>query len=140
MQADWIGLCRKNLSIDDFGTGYSSLAYLKRLPVDEVKIDKSFVLEMATDAGDRTIVGSIIELAHNFRLKVTAEGVENTDTMDMLCAMGCEIAQGFHIARPMDDKKLHEFIQDSDWRLPGDEFGSRSDESLIQYRKHPILT
>jgi len=112
-----------NLSIDDFGTGYSSLAYLKRLPVNELKIDKSFISDMATDAGDMTIARSIIELAHNFKLKVTAEGIENTETMDMLCTMGCETAQGYFIARPMDDTKLHEFIQYSDWRLPTNEYG-----------------
>jgi diguanylate cyclase (GGDEF)-like protein len=106
-----------HLSIDDFGTGHSSLAYLKRLPVDELKIDKSFVLEMATDIDDMTIVRSIIELAHNFKLHVTAEGIENTQTLDLLGSMGCETAQGFHIARPMPYKELEEFIQSSDWCL-----------------------
>ncbi len=109
-----------NLSIDDFGTGHSSLAYLKRLPVDELKIDKSFVLEMATDIDDKTIVLAIIELAHSFKLKVTAEGIENTETMGMLTAMGCETAQGFHIAKPMTDKELEKFIQESEWSLPSD--------------------
>jgi len=109
------------LSIDDFGTGHSSLAYLKRLPVDELKIDKSFVMEMATDTNDRTIVRSIIELAHNFKLKVTAEGIENTETMNMLSSMGCETAQGFHIAKPITEEELEKFIQESDWRIAEEE-------------------
>ncbi|HKK13259.1 MAG TPA: bifunctional diguanylate cyclase/phosphodiesterase [Gammaproteobacteria bacterium] len=90
------------LSIDDFGTGYSSLAYLKKLPVRELKIDKSFVLNMAEDEDDAKIVRSIIDLAHNFDLAVIAEGVENQATLERLTAMGCDYAQGFHVARPMD--------------------------------------
>lgn len=106
-----------HLSIDDFGTGYSSLAYLKRLPVNELKIDKSFVMEMATDVGDKTIVRSIIELAHNFNLYVTAEGIEDIETLDMLRSMGCETAQGFYIARPIPADEFEIFIKNSDWCL-----------------------
>lgn len=118
------------LSIDDFGTGYSSLAYLKRLPVNELKIDKSFVTEMATDQNDKTIVRSIIELAHNFKLYVTAEGIENTETLNMLCSMGCETAQGFHIARPMPDIELDDFIINSKWRLLKDNYTHQIYERL----------
>ena len=89
------------LSIDDFGTGYSSLAYLKRLPVDEVKLDKSFVLGMTTDPDDAAIVRSTVELARNLGLRMVAEGVEDQATWDALAAMGCELAQGYHLARPM---------------------------------------
>jgi EAL domain-containing protein (putative c-di-GMP-specific phosphodiesterase class I) len=89
------------LSIDDFGTGYSSLAYLKRLPVDELKIDKSFVLSMETDADDAKIVRSTIDLAHNLGLSVVAEGVENGTVWDMLRDLNCDQAQGFHMGRPM---------------------------------------
>jgi diguanylate cyclase (GGDEF)-like protein len=89
------------LSVDDFGTGYSSLAYLKRLPVDEVKLDKSFVLNMTGDADDAAIVRSTIELAHNLGLQLVAEGVEDQDTLELLAALGCDLVQGYHLARPM---------------------------------------
>ncbi|MCO5104571.1 MAG: EAL domain-containing protein [Burkholderiaceae bacterium] len=89
------------LSIDDFGTGYSSLAYLKRLPVNELKIDKSFVLGMQSGGGDAQIVRSTIDLAHNLGLTVVAEGVEDAGLMERLRAMACDEAQGYHISRPM---------------------------------------
>ena len=89
------------LSIDDFGTGYSSLAYLKRLPVDELKIDKSFVMSMVEDLDDAKIVRSTIDLAHNLGLTVVAEGVENAKVWDMLRELNCDEAQGFHMGRPM---------------------------------------
>ncbi|GKS86583.1 EAL domain-containing protein [Acidovorax sp. SUPP1855] len=93
------------LSIDDFGTGYSSLAYLKRLPVDELKIDKSFVIGMASDDGDEQIVRSTIDLAHNLGLSVVAEGVETVSILERLRALHCDDAQGYYISRPlpMDD-------------------------------------
>lgn len=89
------------LAIDDFGTGYSSLAYLKRLPVDELKIDKSFVLGMERDADDAQIVRSTIDLAHNLGLSVVAEGVENAAVWALLRELNCDQAQGFHMGRPM---------------------------------------
>jgi diguanylate cyclase (GGDEF)-like protein len=89
------------LSIDDFGTGYSSLAYLKRLPVDELKIDQSFVKSMENDADDAKIVRSTIDLAHNLGLTVVAEGVENARTWDMLRELNCDQAQGYHMGKPM---------------------------------------
>ncbi|NEX59647.1 putative bifunctional diguanylate cyclase/phosphodiesterase [Noviherbaspirillum galbum] len=89
------------LSIDDFGTGYSSLAYLKRLPVQELKIDKSFVLKMERDAGDAKIVRSTIDLGHNLGLKVVAEGIESQAAWDMLAAMGCDQGQGYFMSKPM---------------------------------------
>ncbi len=89
------------LSIDDFGTGYSSLAYLKRLPVDELKIDKSFVMSMETDVDDRKIVRSTIDLAHNLGLTVVAEGVENAKIWDLLRELNCDHAQGYHMGKPM---------------------------------------
>ena len=94
------------LSIDDFGTGYSSLAYLKQLPVDELKIDKSFVLNMAKDESDASIVRATISLAHDLGLEVVAEGVENQTSQDKLSRMGCEYIQGYHIARPMPHNEL----------------------------------
>jgi diguanylate cyclase (GGDEF)-like protein len=89
------------LSIDDFGTGYSSLSYLKRLPVHEVKIDRSFVTGLATSAEDHAIVRSIINLGANLGLDIVAEGVEDQETYDLLAAMGCTKVQGWHLARPM---------------------------------------
>jgi diguanylate cyclase (GGDEF)-like protein len=85
------------LAIDDFGTGYSSLSYLHRLPVDELKIDKSFVQRMTADESDSVIVRSTIELGHNLGLQVTAEGVEDGQTWQLLAAAGCDQAQGFHL-------------------------------------------
>ena len=89
------------LSIDDFGTGYSSLAYLKRLPVDELKIDKSFVMGMAKGGDDAMIVRSTIDLAHNLGLTVVAEGVETADILEQLRGLSCDEAQGYHISRPV---------------------------------------
>ena len=97
------------LSIDDFGTGYSSLAYLKALPVNELKIDRTFVEAMTSNRGDAFIVRSTIDLAHNLHLQVVAEGVEDARTMEELTALGCNIAQGFHLSRPLP---AHEF---SEW-------------------------
>ena len=89
------------LSIDDFGTGYSSLAYLKRLPVNELKIDKSFVMGMAHDESDEKIVRSTVDLAHNLGLSVVAEGVENAAILTRLAALNCDEAQGYHMSRPV---------------------------------------
>ncbi|MFZ6849476.1 putative bifunctional diguanylate cyclase/phosphodiesterase [Undibacterium sp. RuRC25W] len=90
-----------HLSIDDFGTGYSSFAYLRRFPIDELKIDKMFVQGMIESIQDRQIVKSIIDLAHNFGLPVVAEGVEEEATLNALAALGCEQIQGFYFAKPM---------------------------------------
>lgn len=89
------------LSIDDFGTGYSSLAYLKRLPVNELKIDKSFVMGMEQDDNDAKIVRSTVDLAHNLGLRVVAEGVENEAILNLLNALGCDEAQGYFVSKPM---------------------------------------
>jgi EAL domain-containing protein (putative c-di-GMP-specific phosphodiesterase class I) len=94
------------LSIDDFGTGYSSLAYLKRLPVDAVKIDKSFVLSMSADGSDGAIVRSTIDLARNLGLRVVAEGVETSDIWAELRELGCDLAQGYLISRPVPGDEL----------------------------------
>lgn len=98
-------------AIDDFGTGYSSLSYLKRLPVGTIKIDRSFVREMANDERDASIVHSAIELAHNLGMRVVAEGVEGQRVYDMLSRLGCDYLQGFHIARPMPDSDLVAWIR-----------------------------
>jgi len=89
------------LSIDDFGTGYSSMAYLRRLPVDELKVDRSFVLGMTTNSADAVLVRTAIDLGHNLGLTVVAEGVEGAEHVLALRALGCDVAQGYHYARPM---------------------------------------
>ncbi|HEU0335325.1 MAG TPA: bifunctional diguanylate cyclase/phosphodiesterase [Gaiellaceae bacterium] len=94
------------LAIDDFGTGYSSLTYLKRLPVDVLKIDRSFVIGMATDESDRAIVRSTIDLGHNLGLTVVAEGVETRRLWDQLSVLGCDVAQGWHVAHPAPAEEL----------------------------------
>lgn len=103
------------LAIDDFGTGYSSLAYLKRLPVDELKIDKSFVMDLETRENDKVIVRSTIDLAHNLGLKVTAEGVETRATWDTLSLLGCDYSQGYLMGRAMPAEELAIWLQASGW-------------------------
>ena len=99
------------LAVDDFGTGYSSLAYLRQLPVDEVKIDKSFVFGMGSDLGDLAVVRSIVELGHSLGLTVVAEGVEEDVARDQLAAMGCDVAQGYLISRPLSEERLEAWLQ-----------------------------
>jgi EAL domain-containing protein (putative c-di-GMP-specific phosphodiesterase class I) len=98
------------LSIDDFGTGYSSLAYLKRLPISRVKIDRSFVMGMETDEDDATIVRSTIDLGRNLGLEVVAEGVETDLVFKELRALGCTIAQGYAISRPLPADELADWL------------------------------
>jgi len=98
------------LSVDDFGTGYSSLSYLRRLPVDEVKIDKSFVLGMGTDLGDLAVVRAIIDLGRSLGLRVVAEGVETDVVRDQLAEMGCDVVQGYLIARAMHPDRFDTWL------------------------------
>jgi diguanylate cyclase len=98
------------LALDDFGTGYSSMAYLKALPVDELKVDRSFVGQMATSNSDAVIVRSTIDLGHNLGLHVVAEGVENQATWEELAALGCDTAQGYHLGRPMPADELEQWL------------------------------
>ena len=98
------------IAVDDYGTGYSSLAYLKRLAIDELKIDKSFVLGMLDDDNDAVIVRSTIELGHNLGLQLVAEGVENHGTWDMLLPLGCDVVQGYHISHPLPRGPLLEWL------------------------------
>ncbi len=103
------------LAIDDFGTGYSSLAYLKKLPVRVLKIDKSFVIDMAQDEDDAAIVRTSIELAHNLGLEVVAEGVESEEILRRLAAARCDAAQGMHIGRPATLAELQDWLGQSAW-------------------------
>ncbi len=99
------------LSIDDYGTGYSSLAYLRRLPVSELKIDKSFVMGMQRNTGDATIVRSTIDLAHNLGLTVVAEGVENEAILKLLHDLQCDEGQGYHMSKPLPLAQFHDWAQ-----------------------------
>jgi EAL domain-containing protein (putative c-di-GMP-specific phosphodiesterase class I) len=101
------------LSIDDFGTGYSSLAYLQRLPVDELKIDRSFVKNLASVDDDAIIVRSTVDLAHSLNLEVVAEGVENEAGLNTLVEYGCDQAQGYFLGRPVPPEELTVTLADA---------------------------
>jgi EAL domain-containing protein (putative c-di-GMP-specific phosphodiesterase class I) len=104
------------ISLDDFGTGYSSLAYLRQLAVDELKIDRSFVMSMATDESAAAIVRSLVDLAKSMSIRTVAEGVETEDALDRLAALGCEQAQGFLFSRPLSGDQFERWMVER--RLP----------------------
>jgi len=99
-----------HIALDDFGIGYSSLAYLNRLPLDEIKIDRSFVIGMIDDESSATIVRATVDLGHGLGYGVVAEGVENVETRQRLSALGCDAIQGFLVARPMPADQTAEWI------------------------------
>ena len=99
------------LNIDDFGTGYSSLSYLQQFPVDTMKIDRSFVSRMTESPENMEIVKTIIELAHNLKMNVTAEGIETADQLSQLKGLECENAQGYFLSRPVDSKSATEMLR-----------------------------
>lgn len=105
------------ITIDDFGTGYSSLAYLTKLPLHTLKIDKSFVLDMVKDENDAVIVRSIIDLAHNLGYRVVAEGIESSDIREILNKLGCDGGQGFYISRPLASDAFGQWLDR--YRRPG---------------------
>ncbi len=105
------------LAVDDFGSGYSSLAYLKTLPVDELKVDKGFVRELATDETDAAIVASTVALGHALGLRVVAEGIEDRATWDLLAGMGCDVAQGYYLSRPLTADALARWLRESPWAV-----------------------
>jgi EAL domain-containing protein (putative c-di-GMP-specific phosphodiesterase class I) len=98
------------IALDDFGTGYSSLARLARLPVDELKIDRSFVAHMMTDPGHAAIVRSTVHLAHDLGLNVVAEGIELESQWDRLAELGCDEAQGYLLSRPIPARELEQLL------------------------------
>ncbi|MCL3863137.1 bifunctional diguanylate cyclase/phosphodiesterase [Actinotalea sp. K2] len=108
------------ISIDDFGQGYSSLAYLRDLPIDELKLDRAFIAPMAVDAGASAIVRSTVDLAHALGLRIVAEGVEDAATAHRLRRFGCDAAQGFHYARPLPPDELVRWLGDRAGRTPPD--------------------
>jgi predicted signal transduction protein with EAL and GGDEF domain len=114
-----LGELGAHLSLDDFGTGRSSLAYIKRLPIEELKIDAGFVLGMTDDRADAAIVGSTVDLARNLGLRVVAEGVESVETWRELAALGCNVAQGFYLSRPLPAAAATRWLR----RWPADEDG-----------------
>jgi predicted signal transduction protein with EAL and GGDEF domain len=116
------------VSIDDFGTGYSSMAYLQKLLVAKIKIDKSFVMEMGNGVNDETIVRSTIDLAHNLGMKAVAEGVENQAVWDKLRELGCDSAQGYFMSKPLPPDKFVEWVQSSPWGIRG---ASVSDKEAV---------
>jgi EAL domain-containing protein (putative c-di-GMP-specific phosphodiesterase class I) len=101
------------VSIDDFGTGYSSLSYLKHLPAQELKIDRSFVMNMLEDEKNKSIVKAAIDLAHNLGLSVVAEGIESEEVLQSLVSIGCDFGQGYHIAKPMPEDNFKQWLLDS---------------------------
>jgi diguanylate cyclase (GGDEF)-like protein/PAS domain S-box-containing protein len=116
------------MSIDDFGTGYSSLAYLQRLPVDEIKIDRSFVTSLAAASHDEVIVGSTVDLAHNLGLTVVAEGVEDQNAMDLLVTYGCDGVQGYFFSRPCPADELTKWLTESPYGMTA----RASDQAIAQ--------
>ncbi len=106
-----------NLSIDDFGTGYSSLSYLRKFPAKEIKIDKSFVMDMLQNEGNAVIVRSTIEMAQDIGCNVVAEGVENEETMKLLASLGCDTIQGFHVCKPISAEDFDKWLDSGEWHL-----------------------
>ncbi len=120
------------LSIDDFGTGHSSLSYLKKLPVNELKIDMSFIKDMDEDDDDAVIVKSTIDLGHNLGLSVVAEGVEKESTWNRLLKMGCDSAQGYYMSHPIEQTELTRWLQKTSWGL------SMPSQSLPQIKSRDV--
>ncbi len=119
------------ISVDDFGTGYSSMSYLRRLPIDKLKIDRSFIGEITARADDALIVQAIVSLAHSLRLKVIAEGVETTEQLDFLRAIGCDQYQGFHFSRPLPVREFLTLIR----RLQAERTAFQESDALRTHSK-----
>lgn len=103
------------ISLDDFGTGFSSLSYLRRFPVDVIKIDRSFISEMSREAQGDVLVKAIIELSHNLGLRVVSEGIEHREQFDMLRELGSDELQGYYISRPLQAQALYSFLEQGNY-------------------------
>lgn len=101
-----------HLAIDDFGTGYSSLAYLKRFPIDVLKVDRSFVMDIPDDKTDMAITAAVIAMAHKLSMRVVAEGIETQEQLDFLRENNCDDGQGYLLSRPLTLPQLHHFLVD----------------------------
>jgi len=125
------------VAIDDFGTGYSSMSYLQRFPIDKLKIDRSFISDVASNAGDASIVRAIISLAHGLRLKVIAEGVESEEQLGILKRMGCDQYQGFYRSAAVPAAEIEEFVRHDDMRskAPGEPDIDRTQSKLFRLRE-----
>lgn len=117
------------ISIDDYGTGYSSLSYFRKLPLDDLKIDKSFVIGMGKNHEDATIVRSTIEMGHELGLHVVAEGVEDRETWEKLTLLGCDAAQGYYMSRPLSSVDLLKWLCESPWGISASESTSSTKDS-----------
>ena len=117
-------------SLDDFGTGYSSLSQLSRLPLDELKIDRSFIIRAHERRDDVTIIMSTIELAHNMGLKVVAEGVETQEAWNLLRRLGCDLAQGYLVSRPLSAADTVAFLKQAKQRTPAEDHTNRQLRTL----------
>ncbi|MEN8258354.1 MAG: EAL domain-containing protein [Thermodesulfobacteriota bacterium] len=112
-----LGKMGLHLSIDDFGTGYSSISYLKKFPAREIKIDKSFIIDMLENEDNAVIVKSTIEMIHNIGRTVVAEGVEDEETLQFLDGLGCDFLQGFHLCRPLPGNELQKWLKTTNWDI-----------------------
>ncbi len=121
---DKLNTLNVSFAVDDFGTGYSSLSLLKKLPVHKLKIDKSFIMDMESDSDDAAIVHSVIDMAHILGLKVIAEGVENGTVLKLLASLGCDLAQGYHISRPLPAKIITPQLSLGSWDASNPHSGS----------------
>jgi EAL domain-containing protein (putative c-di-GMP-specific phosphodiesterase class I) len=125
-----------NISIDDFGTGYSSLAYLKRFPLNTLKIDRSFIKDIDTNSDDREITKAIIAMGQNLNLKVLAEGAETLEQVQILRDSGCDYIQGYYYSRPLPASEIQPFLENREMR-PVQSVKS-FDQSLTDYEQVDI--
>jgi EAL domain-containing protein (putative c-di-GMP-specific phosphodiesterase class I) len=124
------------VSVDDFGTGYSSMSYLRRFPIDKLKIDRVFISEIASRPEDASIVRAIVSLAHSLRLKVVAEGVETPAQLEFLKAVGCDEYQGYHFSRPLPGNEFERLIREKANSEPlTEEDAMRTHSKLAAYRR-----
>jgi EAL domain-containing protein (putative c-di-GMP-specific phosphodiesterase class I) len=125
------------VSVDDFGTGYSSMSYLRRFPIDKLKIDRVFINEIASRPEDASIVRAIVSLAHSLRLKVVAEGVETPAQLDFLKAVGCDEYQGYHFSRPLPAIEFARIVRETAARVAplSAEDAARTHSKLAAYRR-----